>query len=93
MVMFNSYVTVIPRGIQKAGHQTVQTLAAEVLPGKELALRFGCDAKATLAHVDVLDFARSRLDWAPVTGRQKNLEISRQMSIGWGFDEDGHLDI
>eukprot|EP00435_Cladocopium_sp_Y103_P005629 s248_g1.t2 len=35
-------------------------------PGKELVLRFGCDAKATLAHLDVLDFARSRLDWAPV---------------------------
>jgi len=35
-------------------------------PGKELLARFGCDRKATLAHIDILDFARSRLDWAPV---------------------------
>jgi hypothetical protein len=48
---------------------TFNSFAATVAPGKELVLRFGCDAKATLAHFDVLDFARSRLDWAPVTWR------------------------
>ena len=35
-------------------------------PGNDFLLRFGCDRKASLAHLDFLDFAKSRLDWAPV---------------------------
>jgi len=40
-------------------------------PAGELTVLFGCDAGATLGHLDFLDSSRSRLDWAPGDLRQE----------------------
>ncbi|CAJ1364618.1 unnamed protein product [Effrenium voratum] len=54
------------RAVAEQGEATERLWKPIRLPGGELFVRFGCDAHATLAHLDFLDFELSRLDWAPV---------------------------
>ena len=59
--------------------------------GGELHLRFGCNRKATLAYLDVFDFARSPMDFAPVNLRKEAWLIPVQ---GQGtFDEPYEVDM
>ncbi|CAE7030640.1 pim2 [Symbiodinium sp. CCMP2592] len=59
--------------------------------GGELHLRFGCNRKATLAYLDVFDFARSPMDFAPVNLRKEAWLIPVQ---GQGtFEEPYEVDM
>eukprot|EP00928_Gymnodinium_smaydae_P027433 TRINITY_DN21225_c0_g1_i1.p1 TRINITY_DN21225_c0_g1~~TRINITY_DN21225_c0_g1_i1.p1 ORF type:complete len:1605 (+),score=289.64 TRINITY_DN21225_c0_g1_i1:188-5002(+) len=61
-------------------------------PGRpELAVAFGCDTGATLGYLDIFDFARSQLDWAPVDLRH---EVRLLVAHGEGsYNEPFAIDI
>lgn len=57
----------------------------------EMMVSFGCDAGATLGHLDFFDFARNELDWAPANLNEVALVV---VSRGHGtFDEPLCIDV